>query len=470
MPSSDSGIRLLLQKGGDCTSPRDKVVRSVSQSETGKQTGGLEGWHVSSSAVRDTCIPSSSFLLSEHDWSLTEFFLSAAAPLRHGSSGPSREMELASPLGNVSGNVPALPLSNLSESEGHATLALHSDSANDNGSSDRPTLSGPIVATLSMTLGILSNIVALLILANSYAHLRRRSKAAFLLFATSLVATDFVGHVIPGAIVLKLYLSEGVPVVQYGRPDALCQFLGGSMVFFGLCPLFLGSAMAAERCLGVTRPLLHASLVSATRTKLSLSAIWLAALCVALLPCFRLGSYSYQYPGTWCFIKVLEDVAEADVAFVLLFSGLGLSSLALALVCNTISGLTLLFSRMRKQRCNRQMAKSHDIEMVVQLVGIMVTSCICWSPLLVFGLMSVTHSYEGSIGDDLATYRTLMITGVRLASWNQILDPWVYILLRRAVLRKIYLITKRRVEVSSMRHWEPNSLHSSVKNTTSNRV
>uniref|UniRef100_A0AAR2L0P5 Thromboxane A2 receptor n=1 Tax=Pygocentrus nattereri TaxID=42514 RepID=A0AAR2L0P5_PYGNA len=335
-------------------------------------------------------------------------------------------MELASPPGNSSGTVPALPFSSLSDL-------------------DKPAVSGPIVASLSMTLGVLSNIVALLILANSYARLRRRSKAAFLLFATSLVATDFMGHVIPGAIVLKLYLSEGVPATQYARPDALCQFLGGSMVFFGLCPLFLGCAMAAERCLGVTRPLLHASLVSATRTKVSLSIIWLAALCMALLPCFHLGSYSYQYPGTWCFIKVLEDTAEADVAFVLLFSGLGLGSLALALVCNTTSGLTLLIGRMRKQRCNRQRARSHDIEMVVQLVGIMVTSCICWSPLLV---------------NDLATYRMLMITGVRLASWNQILDPWVYILLRRAVLRKIYLVTKRQVDLSSIRRWEPNSLHS----------
>ncbi|XP_036425532.1 prostaglandin E receptor 1a (subtype EP1) [Colossoma macropomum] len=379
-------------------------------------------------------------------------------------------MELTSPPGNSSGTVPALPFSNLSEFEGHMTLALHTANTNDNTSLDRPALSGPIVASLSMTLGVLSNIVALLILANSYARLRRRSKAAFLLFATSLVVTDFMGHVIPGAIVLKLYLSEGVPAAQYARPDALCQFLGGSMVFFGLCPLFLGSAMAAERCLGVTRPLLHASLVSATRTKVSLSIIWLAALCVALLPCFQLGSYSYQYPGTWCFIKVLEDTAEADVAFVLLFSSLGLGSLALALVCNTVSGLTLLFGRMRKQRCNRQTAKSHDIEMVVQLVGIMVTSCICWSPLLIFGLMSVTHSYEGSIGDDLATYRTLMITGVRLASWNQILDPWVYILLRRAVLRKIYLVTKRQVDLSSIRRWEPNSLHSAEKTTISNQV
>lgn len=242
---------------------------------------------------------------------------------------------------------------------------------------------GTIVVVLFMSLGIFSNIVALVILVNAYSLQRRRSKATFLLFATSLVITDFFGHVIPGAMVLRLYLIGGVNPEDFSSSDGMCQFLGGSMVFFGLCPLFMGCAMAAERCLGVTKPLLHSSLVTKTRTKLCLTVIWLAALCVALLPCFQLGSYTYQEPRTWCFINVLSDTKEVDVAFVALFSGLGLTSLAMALVCNTVSGLTLVLARIRRQPGSHHSARSHDIEMVAQLVGIMVTSCICWSPLLV---------------------------------------------------------------------------------------
>lgn len=56
--------------------------------------------------------------------------------------------------------------------------------------------------------------------------------------------------------------------------------------------------------------------------------------------------------------------------------------------------------------------------------------------------MSAIRSYTGSIGEDLPNYKILLVMGVRLATWNQILDPWVYILLRRTVLRKIYLIAK----------------------------
>lgn len=250
----------------------------------------------------------------------------------------------------------------------------------------------PTSAGITMTLGILFNVVALIILAKAYNRFRQRSKATFLLFASSLVATDLVGHVIPGALVLSRYSagpkSTDNPLSNFqgdpANPDTSCLFLGSCMVFFGLCPLFLGCAMAAERCMGVTKPLLHARLVTTARTKIALTLIWLLALCVALLPFFNLGTYTYQYPGTWCFIRVMEDTRTTDLVFVMLFSGLAWSSLALAFVCNTISGITLVRARLRKKSCTqRRLSRSHDTEMVVQLVGIMVTSCICWSPLLV---------------------------------------------------------------------------------------
>lgn len=274
-------------------------------------------------------------------------------------------------------------LPNFSNGKADGRVAVEELSPQRNFTLVEPEKSEVIVVILCMTLGIISNIVALFILVNAYSHQRRRTKATFLLFATSLVITDFFGHMIPGALVLRLYLSEDVHPKDPHLTDRMCEFLGGSMVFFGLCPLFMGCAMAAERCLGVTKPLLHSSLVTKTRTKICLSVIWLSALCVAVLPCIQLGSYTYQVPRTWCFINVLNGTKEVDVAFVALFSGLGLTSLTVALVCNTISGLTLVLARLRRQPFSHQSARSHDIEMVVQLVGIMVTSCICWSPLLV---------------------------------------------------------------------------------------
>ncbi|XP_029441329.1 prostaglandin E2 receptor EP1 subtype [Rhinatrema bivittatum] len=364
------------------------------------------------------------------------------------SSGSSADALYDACCGARSGNASALPEGGLAFST--QAVAVPAPSA--------------AVPSFSMTLGAVSNVVALVILVKSYARFRRRSKATFLLFASSLVVTDFAGHVIPGAFVLRLYAVR----MQWKAIDptgAACQFFGACMVFFGLCPLFLGCVMAAERCVGVTRPLLHSAVVTSARTKLTLLGLWAFALLIALLPFLNFGRYDMQYPGSWCFINVHETGGWGEVAFALLFSLLGLASLLVALVCNTVSGLTLVCARLRKKRKKySRRAKSHDIEMVAQLVGIMVVSCICWSPILIFVMMSVIGGH-GSQEHDLAHYKWLMFLGVRLASWNQILDPWVYILLRRAVLRKLYQIVVRRPQLKGGRldRWDISSYQSSER-------
>ena len=89
-------------------------------------------------------------------------------------------------------------------------------------------------------------------------------------------------------------------------------------------------------------------------------------------------------------------------------------------------------------------------------------------PLQVFGLMSVSWSWRGTLCPDIAHYSELMQLGVRLATWNQILDPWVYILLRRSILRRIYRLTKHHASFRSSR-WEASSFVSSEK-STANRI
>lgn len=62
-----------------------------------------------------------------------------------------------------------------------------------------------------------------------------------------------------------------------------------------------------------------------------------------------------------------------------------------------------------------------------------------------------------------------LFLAVRLASWNQILDPWVYILLRQAVLRQLLRLLHPRAAAKggpqglglSRSTWEASSLRSS---------
>uniref|UniRef100_A0A2K6TIR8 G-protein coupled receptors family 1 profile domain-containing protein n=1 Tax=Saimiri boliviensis boliviensis TaxID=39432 RepID=A0A2K6TIR8_SAIBB len=113
-------------------------------------------------------------------------------------------------------------------------------------------------------------------------------------------------------------------------------------------------------------------------------------------------------------------------------------------------------------RGSARRARAHDVEMVGQLVGIMVVSCICWSPLLVLVALAVG-------GWSSTSLQRPLFLAVRLATWNQILDPWVYILLRQAVLRQLLRLLPSRAGAKggpaglglTRSAWEASSLRSS---------
>uniref|UniRef100_A0A8C8A545 Thromboxane A2 receptor n=1 Tax=Oryzias sinensis TaxID=183150 RepID=A0A8C8A545_9TELE len=254
-------------------------------------------------------------------------------------------------------------------------------------------------SAVSMTVGVFSNSFALFILIKSYNRLRIKSKASFLVFASSLVITDLLGHLINGSLVLYVYCSQR-KWETFDPHGVVCSIFGVCMVFYGLSPLFLGSAMAVERCIGVTRPIFHSTALASHHVKRLLALSWLLAALVAFLPVLLQRPYEVQSSGSWCFFHM-------DCA--------------------------LLHGRLRhKQSCR---VTPYHLEMICQLLTIMLVSCVCWGPLLRIRYQGtgLTEHKEESVCFSL-------LTTVRMATWNQILDPWVYILLRRAVLKKIFML------------------------------
>ncbi|XP_070704554.1 prostaglandin E receptor 1c (subtype EP1) [Pempheris klunzingeri] len=308
--------------------------------------------------------------------------------------------------------------------------------------------SGLGMSCFTMTFGTISNLTALGILAR--AHLHRQSKAPFLLLTVALLLADLGGHVIPGAFALYLHMNKSMNKMQAVKPTKeFCQIFGASMVFFGLCPLLLGCAMAVERCVAITQPFFHAAVITLAhvwRVVLFLSTL---ALVLAVLPLFAVGTYTTQPPGTWCFLPIHDPQSAADTNLALAFSCLGLTALALSLLCNILSGLALLQARVKSHntksaaRCTRHASSasssslfcSLDVEMMAQLAAITVVSCVCWSPFLVHILLMQFNQRSRASNHEADT--RFILLSLRLASWNQILDPWVYILLRRAVLFRV---------------------------------
>lgn len=261
--------------------------------------------------------------------------------------------------------------------------------------------SGLGMSCFTMTFGAISNLTALGILARARSH--RQSKAPFLLLTVALLLADLGGHVIPGAFALYLHMDRRYKL-QAGEPtNVFCQIFGASMVFFGLCPLLLGCAMAVERCVAITQPFYHAAMITLAHVRRVLFFLSTLALVLAVLPFFALGTYTTQSPGTWCFLPIHGPQSSADTNLILAFSCLGLTALTLSLFCNILSGLTLLQARKKSldvftksAPCRTHHASSAsssslfcslDVEMMTQLAVITVVSCVCWSPFLVSSLL-----------------------------------------------------------------------------------
>ncbi|XP_039202497.1 prostaglandin F2-alpha receptor [Crotalus tigris] len=315
-------------------------------------------------------------------------------------------------------------------------------------------------SVIFMTVGILSNSLAIVILRKAYKRFRQKSKALFLLFASSLVITDLLGHLIVGTIAVFVYASDKNWGSFFPSEKIFCNFFGSCMVFFGLYPLFLGSVMAVERCIGVTKPIFHSTKMTFNHVKMILTMVCFFAIFIALLPILRLRFYGIQESRTWCFYKIKDTKEWEDRFYILLFSCLGLLALIISLLCNAVTGITLLRVKFKSQ--HRQ-GRSHHFEMIIQLLGIMFVSCICWTPFLV--MMAIIGINGAGDKDDLQLSCKTIIFAVRMATCNQILDPWVYILLRKAVLKKLYEIARRfcGVRLVNLSTWELSSIKNSLK-------
>ncbi|XP_029939566.1 prostaglandin F2-alpha receptor [Salarias fasciatus] len=309
-------------------------------------------------------------------------------------------------------------------------------------------------SVISMTVGIFSNSLALFILLRSYNRIRIKSKASFLLFASSLVITDLLGHLINGSLVLFVYSSQKKWEL-FDPHRIVCTIFGVCMVFFGLSPLFLGGVMAVERCIGVTRPIFHSTVLASRHMKRLLGITWLLAGLVAVLPVLLWRPYKIQSSRSWCFFHMEQPKDWLDVLLPLIFSLLGLFALLLSIVCNTLTSFALLQARLRRKHHCRGTA--YHLEMICQLLAIMLVSCVCWGPLLIQIIILSTKAKEESASSSL-------LTVIRMATWNQILDPWVYILLRKAVLRKMFTLFYScwGSKSHNLHRWQRNMLHSSV--------
>ncbi|XP_075579951.1 thromboxane A2 receptor [Pelecanus crispus] len=307
--------------------------------------------------------------------------------------------------------------------------------ASDGHSNAQTSITSPWFSTAFGLIGLCSNLFALCALLSSSRKLSSRARSSFLIFLCGLVITDFMGLLVTASVIIPYHFIK-FPWAKVDSNCHLCNFLGFSMVFFGQCPLLLGATMAGERFFGINHPFSRSTSISKRRAWSIVGLVWGFCCLLGLLPVLGLGRYTLQYPGSWCFLTLLPDTG--NIIFCLLFALLGIFSVLLSFIFNTVSVVTLC--RVYHDRESVQRRRDSEVEMMVQLVGIMIIATICWMPLLIFIVQTVLQQLPagGQIRMLPTETQKMLLIYIRVVTWNQILDPWVYILFRRAVLQRVY--------------------------------
>ncbi|KAL4235587.1 Prostaglandin E2 receptor EP4 subtype [Mactra antiquata] len=282
-------------------------------------------------------------------------------------------------------------------------------------------------ASLMFTFGFLGNVLALVVLIRSPSDQKRK---LFYRLVAGLTLTDLIGTTATSPFVIAAYVND----FKWVGGMSLCRYFAFMMIFAGTATTTIICIMSVERLICIRHPYLYHAQLRKKHATIFLLGAWTFAGAIASLPLIGFGEIVFHYPNTWCFFDYYTK-DSVNRGFNYLFAILTLLTICVTVTCNGIVLYTLLITKMKGlsrkfSRDSRTFSgysrKYAECQMAVLLIGITIVFSTCYLPLMVRILINQTNLLPKDRITDL-----LMI---RLASLNQILDPWVYILLRREVV------------------------------------
>ncbi|KAK8746537.1 hypothetical protein OTU49_017072 [Cherax quadricarinatus] len=284
------------------------------------------------------------------------------------------------------------------------------------------TILSPIL--LSVT-GVTGQVCALCYLYFSSSR-RHNARTVFYVFLCTLIWTDFVGKMLTTPPAIISYAAG-----HFVGGKSMCNYHGFTMVLFSLLTHFTVSAMAVERLLGICHGYFYSRNVTPSRSRFLIVCIWVFCTVFSLLPLFNIGELFLQYPGTWCFANIHLCSATAPLRHRLYTTLLGvitITNLLLIVACNVIVVGSLLRMRVSRklpsglsQPHHTRNQSDHELQMVVVLVVITCVFVVSWAPLDIVIVSNQLWQHHQEAKDHMYE-----LVAVRLASINQIVDPWMF--------------------------------------------
>ncbi|KAL6096640.1 ptger4 [Pungitius sinensis] len=298
--------------------------------------------------------------------------------------------------------------------------------------------SPPTIPAIMFIFGVVGNVVAIVVLRISR---KEQKETTFYALVCGLAVTDLLGTLLASPVTIATYVKGAWPG---GEP--LCQYSGFILLFFFLVQLSIVFAMSVERYLAINHAYFYNEYVNQKLAALTLLAIYLSNIAFCALPSLGFGQVKLQSTRTWCFID-WENNQTTVATFNLMYAGVNSVIVLATVVCNVMvcGALILMHKRfirrtslgtdqrrvgeLSRRRSFARLAGA-EIQMVILLIATSAVVLICSIPLVLRIFVNQLHrNPTGEHTEDLLA--------IRMASVNPILDPWIYILLRKTVVLKV---------------------------------
>ncbi|KAI4886043.1 hypothetical protein NFI96_028419 [Prochilodus magdalenae] len=309
-----------------------------------------------------------------------------------------------------------------------------------------------LVTSASMfAVGVLGNVVAAAVLCASR---REQKETAFYTLVCGMAVTDLLGTCFTSPVVIATYVAGRWP-----GGARLCHFFSFSMLFFGSAGMSILCAMAVERYVAIDHAYFYSKRVDRRTARAALLAIYAANAALCALPSLGFGRHARHVPGTWCFLDWRATDA-LGAAYSYLYGGVMLALIAVTVACNCAAcrSLVRMSRETRAGGTGRRalaglpaVTSAAEIQMFWMLIIMTVVFLICSIPLVVRIFVNQIYGPAEIAAGRKPDYRSDLLA-IRFASFNPILDPWVYILCRKSLFTKGCEWLKRTVGHSRERH------------------
>lgn len=294
----------------------------------------------------------------------------------------------------------------------------------------------PTIPVIMFIFGVVGNVIAIVVLRISR---KEQKETTFYTLVCGLAVTDLLGTLLASPVTIATYMKRSWP-----GGDPLCQYSGFILLFFFLVQLSIVFAMSVERYLAINHAYFYNEYVNQKLAALTLLGIYISNIVFCALPGMGFGEVKLQDSGTWCFIDWQTNYTTV-ATFNLMYAGVNSAIVLATVICNVMvcGALILMHKRyirrtslgtdqrriaeLRRRRSFGRLAGA-EIQMVILLIATSAVVLICSIPLVWRIFVNQLYRNQKDPLDLLA---------IRMASVNPILDPWIYILLRKTVVLKL---------------------------------